>query len=135
MSRKKAKDQHKLLTYVVCARVAENVYNRLNSFVGNSDCHSVGEVARRILSKEKILCLHRDNTADAIMEELISIKKELNAIGVNINQVTHFFHTAESGEQRMFQVLKIAEQYSKVDGKVERLLELVSEVAKKWLQK
>lgn len=135
MARKKAKDQNSLLTFVVCARVGENVYNRLNSFIGNSDCHSIGEVARRILSREKILCLHRDNTVDMVVEELASIRKELNAIGVNINQVVHHFHIVETAEQRMFQALKVAHQYDKVGEKVERLLEMVSGISKKWLQR
>lgn len=135
MARKKVKDQHSLLTFVVCARVGESVYNRLNSFIGNSDCHSIGEVARRILSREKILCLHRDITVDQVVEELASIRKELNAIGVNINQIVHHFHIAETAEQRMFQALKVAQQYDKVGEKVERLLEMVSGISKKWLQR
>jgi hypothetical protein len=135
MARKKAKDQNSLLTFVVCARVGESVYSRLNSFIGNSDCHSIGEVARRILSREKILCLHRDTTMDPVVEELASIIKELNAIGVNINQVVHHFHIAENAEQRMFQALKVARQYDKVGEKVERLLEMVSGISKKWLQR
>jgi hypothetical protein len=135
MARRKAKDQNSLLTFVVCARVGENVYKRLNSFIGNSDCHSIGEVARRILSREKILCLHRDTTVDQVVEELASIRKELNAIGVNINQIVHHFHIAETAEQRMFQALKVAQQYDKVGEKVERLLEMVSGISKKWLQR
>jgi hypothetical protein len=55
----------------------------------NSDCHFMGELVRSILSREKITIYQKDVSFDAPMEELIRIRKELNAIGVNINQITH----------------------------------------------
>lgn len=135
MSRKKATDQSTLYTRPVRTRVTESVYNRLNAFVGHGDCHSIGEVARRVLSKEKILYVLKDGSMDAAMEELIAIQKELNAIGTNINQVTRHFHNASTSEQRLFHALKVAEQYNKVGDKVELLLNEISLLAKKWLQK
>jgi hypothetical protein len=115
--------------------VTESVYNRLNAFVGNGDCHSIGEVARRVLSKEKILYVLKDGSMDAAMEELIALRKELNAIGVNINQITRQFHNASTPDQRLFHALKVAEQYNKVGDQVELLLNKISLLAKKWLQK
>lgn len=135
MSRKKATDQSTLYTHPVRTRVTESVYNRLNAFVGNGDCHSIGEAARRVLSREKILYVLKDGTMDSAMDELIAIRKELNTIGVNINQVTRHFHNASTSDQRLFQALKVAEQYNKVGDKVELLLNKISLLAKKWLQK
>lgn len=135
MSRKKAKDQSKLYTYPVRTRVTESVYNRLNSFLGNGDCHSIGEVARRVLSREKILYVLKDGSMDSAMEELVAIRKELNAIGVNINQITHHFHNASTPNQQLFHALKVAEQYNKVGDQVELLLDRISSLAKTWLQK
>lgn len=135
MSRRKAKDQTTLYTHPVRTRVTESVYNRLNAFVGNGDCHSIGEVARRVLSREKILYVLRDGSMDAAMEELIAIRKELHAIGVNINQLTRHFHQASTPDQRLFHALKVAEQYNKVGEQVELLLNRISVLAKQWLQK
>lgn len=115
--------------------MTESVYNRLNAFVGNGDCHSIGEVARRVLSREKILYVLRDGSMDAAMEELIAIRKELHAIGVNINQLTRHFHQASTPDQRLFHALKVAEQYNKVGEQVELLLNRISVLAKQWLQK
>ena len=69
------------------------------------------------------------------MEELATIRKELKAIGVNINQQTKYFHTSDNDAQRAFYVLKTTELYKGIDTKVERLLTLISEMAEKWLQK
>ena len=71
---------------------------------------------------------------DAHLELLAGIEKELNAIGVNINQITRSFHNAETPNQKMINALKIEEQYRKVGDRVDKLLAIVSELAKKWLK-
>jgi len=61
------------------------------------------------------------------------IRKELKAIGININQQTKFFHMSKSEAQRAFFTLKTAELYKKVGGKVEELLGIINRLAEKWL--
>lgn len=95
----------------------------------------MGELARKILSKEKITCYYKDTTMDAPMEELTHIRKELNAIGVNINQITHKFHIADNPSQKIDQVLRVEREYKRVGDKVDRLLAMVFELSKKWLQR
>ncbi len=67
------------------------------------------------------------------MEELALIRKELKAIGININQQTKYFHASKSSAERAFYALKTAELYRSIDGKVDSLLEIVSALAEKWL--
>lgn len=69
------------------------------------------------------------------MEELALIRKELKAIGININQQTRFFHTSATTVERSFYVMKTADLYRSVEGKVDRLLVIVSALAEKWLPK
>jgi hypothetical protein len=135
MARKKSSTPDALLTCHIQAKVSKEVFKRLEQLMKNSDCQSMGELARRILSKEKITYFHKDASIDATMEELSRIRKELNSIGTNINQITHSFHTADVPNQRTFLALKVAEQYNKVGDKVEQLLKIVSQLAIKWLQK
>jgi hypothetical protein len=135
MGRKKAKDPESLLSRIIWTRVTLEAYQRLEGLVGSSDCHSIGEVARRILSKEKIVSFFVDRSMDAPMEELCRIRKEINSIGKNINQITHAFHTAETSSQKVLHAVKVAEQYKKVGDKVNELLPIISQLSKKWLQK
>jgi hypothetical protein len=135
MARKKATNQTELLTRLVGVRLSENVYTRLEKIVESTDCQTVAELGRRLMSEERITYFHKDASMDATMEELSRIRKELNSIGTNINQITHSFHTADVVNQRTFLALKVAEQYNKVGDKVEYLLKIVSQLAIKWLQK
>ena len=124
-----------LLTHPVRTRVTKPVFERLESLKNNSACQTIGEVARKILSKEKILCFYQDVTLDAPMDELTSIRKELKSIGININQQTRYFHTSDDDMQRAFYASKTSELYKGIDAKVDRLLILISQLAEKWLQK
>ncbi|RZK40736.1 MAG: mobilization protein [Pedobacter sp.] len=134
MTRRKSKNPGELLTHPIIVRVNENTYKRLENILLHSNCQSIGEVARNILSKEKVLMLTRDVTMNAPMEELASIRKELRAIGININQQTRHFHTSENEAQRSFYFMRTSDLYKNVGQKVDRLLELVTQMSLKWLR-
>lgn len=135
MGRKKAKDESQLLSKIVWTRLTVEAYQRLESLIGRSDCHSAGEVARRILSREKITVFTVDRSMDGLMEELSAIRRELNSIGININQITRVFHSSDQVSQKAFHAIKVADQYKSVGNKVDRLLTIVSQLSSKWLQK
>lgn len=122
------------LTHLIRTRVTETTYKRLVELKQNSNCATMGEVARKILSREKIACFYIDATMDAPMEELASIRKELKAIGININQQTRYFNGSKTDTQRSFYFMKTAAIYSDVDKRITRLLNLVGRMSIKWLQ-
>lgn len=133
MPRKKVSNRERLLTHPIRTRLTRKNYNRLEEIARNSNCSSVGEVARKILSRQRIVLFHRDISMNGPMEELAMIRKELKSIGININQQTRYFNASESDAERTFYALKTAELYQKIDGKVDRLLKIVSKLAEKWL--
>ncbi|MBX2900334.1 MAG: plasmid mobilization relaxosome protein MobC [Cyclobacteriaceae bacterium] len=135
MARRKSPYPDQLLTRHIQTKVTDEVYQRLEQLQIKSDCQTMGEFARRILSRDKITLFHKDASLDGPMEELTSIRKELKAIGVNINQITHSFHIAQNDNQRNYQAMRAAEEYKKVGAKVDQLLNIVSQLSKKWLQK
>ena len=71
---------------------------------------------------------------NSTMEELVGIRKELKAIGININQLVKRFHSTSQQTQKAFYAIKTIELYEKVETKVDRLLVLVSTLTQKWLQ-
>lgn len=127
--------QRERLAKIFSVRVSERFYNRLEEIKKNSNCQYIGEVARRILYREEIIWYHKDASMDSTIAELALIRKELNSIGININQVTRHFHSADTTNQKVFQALKIVEEYKKVGQKMERVMDVTSEITKKWLQR
>lgn len=128
--------RRKNFDYPIRTRVNKETYQRLENLLACSTCQSMGELTRKLITREKINCTYTDVTMNAPMEELTSIRKELKAIGININQITRTFNQEKTKDNNRQQyVLQIAELYKKVDIKVERLLFLISQLTEKWLQK
>lgn len=134
MSRPKTAEEE-LLKHNLIIRVNDGLYKRLDKLCNESDCQSIAEVARKILSKERINCFYKDATMNAPMEEMAIIRKELKAIGININQQTRFFNSCKSPAERAFHANKTVVFYQNVGEKVDRLLSIISKLAVQWLQK
>ncbi|MEZ4945124.1 MAG: plasmid mobilization relaxosome protein MobC [Cyclobacteriaceae bacterium] len=123
------------LTRIFSVRVSDRYYKRLEEIKKNSNCQYIGEVARRILYREEIVWYHKDASMDSTVAELTLIRKELNAIGININQITRHFHSADIPNQKIFHALKIVDEYKKVGQKLEKVMSVTSEITKKWLRR
>jgi hypothetical protein len=123
------------LAKIFSVRVSERFFNRLEEIRNNSNCQYIGEVARRILYREEIVWYHKDSSLDSTVAELALIRKEINSIGINVNQITRHFHSAESQNQKLIQALKIVEEYRKVGHKLDRVTDITTEITKKWSQR
>src|ERR1700744_3717917 len=133
MPRKKAQNQDEILSHPIIIRITETAFNRLEDLRKESHYTSIGEVARRILSNRKVKLFYKDSTMDAPLEEMALIRKELKAIGININQLTRGFNQDKHGTRQAYYLMKAGEQYQQVGEKVERLLALISKLAEQWL--
>lgn len=85
---------------MVTIRVSYATLNWLEKLVPVSCCRSIGEVARKILNKERINCFYRDVSMLGSLEELALILKELKFIGVKINQQTRYFNVVKLGAEK-----------------------------------
>ncbi len=134
MTRRKV-DTAVKITHKVTVHLSQSYFEKLQRWMSHSNCRSVSELARSILYKEQINWYHKDASLESPALELALIRKELNAIGKNINQITHYFHGTAIPNQKMFHALKISDEYKKVANKVDELLKIVSEISKTWLRK
>lgn len=135
MSRTKTDKPEDLLSHNIIIRVTEARFNMLEKLRKDSGSLSIADVCRKVLSSQKIKIFQEDISMNPIMEELAMIRKELKAIGVNINQITRSFNQDRFGTHRAIYVQQDADQYKKVDERVETVLAIISKLADKWLQK
>src|SRR5690606_20865973 len=98
------------LCKIIGVRVSPDFYARLEEKRKKTNCQSVSELARAILYKEKINFYYTDASLDAAAREIANVRRELNAIGNNINQITRAMHEADAATQKMFHALQAAEQ-------------------------
>jgi hypothetical protein len=131
MSRKKISEKQRL-AHKIQTRIDDDTYNTLLSKLTESDCNSISELARRILTHQRIITFTKDSTWDQPLEQLCLLRKEINAIGNNINQITRHFHTATPSEKQQ-DLINALKQYELIKSKTQQLLDLISPLAKKWL--
>ena len=135
MGRKKVTKREDVLTHLIGVKVNDEMYSWLEGIVKTSDCQSVPNLVRRILEKKRVVIFHYDASLDRHWDDIVKLTNEINAIGVNINQITHHFNSTDNPNQKMFDALRVAEQYNKVGALVERLTFIIGNLEKIWLQK
>jgi hypothetical protein len=125
-------NREELLKYKVGVRFDEKTYNKLKTWVEHTNASSVGELVRKIITKEKVTFYVRDISMEEPTAELIRIRKEINAIGVNINQLTREHQTESVLDERLLRALRIYELYQKVTDKVNEVWKEINEMSRKW---
>ncbi len=120
----------------VTIRFNEAERSKLDKLYKKTTCNSVGEYIRSVLLKEPVIIRFRNQSADDFLEEILLLRKELNAIGNNFNQLVHKLHTLDSipeiktwailneSSTKIFmkKVVEIAEKMSEIYEKLEREL-------------
>jgi hypothetical protein len=135
MARKKHPRPEERLTRLVGVRLRQEDYEKFEAMLHTTNCHSVGELLRSIVLKERIYFRYIDATMDIPVEELARIRNEINCIGVNINQLTHEFHQADSPLQKVTLALNVEHAYKKVGVLEKELLAMISQFSKRWSQR
>jgi hypothetical protein len=127
--------EEEALKYRIETRVNEAKWNELQGILKKTMNVDMSALLRDILHNRQIKLYTYDRTLDMVMEQLASIRAELKYIGVNINQITKRFHSYPDLKNKIFYGKIVFEQYVAQQEKVDRLLAMITELAKRWLQK
>ncbi len=76
-------------------RLTEDEFGVLEGRWKKSTVARLSEFVRRVLFGKTITVKTRNQSLDDFMAEMMLLRKELNAIGVNVNQATHRLHTLD----------------------------------------
>jgi hypothetical protein len=90
--------------------------------------------ARKRLLEQPLTYYTRNASLDKSLSELVQLRKELNAIGNNLNQLTRKLNsfTATPGLIAMSDALKLVRE--KVDGQLMQINNSINQLATQWLQ-
>jgi hypothetical protein len=126
----------KRLTCRIHTRITQEKYNELSVLMKQSrGIHSLSELLRSILDNKKIVVQTYDTTMDKITEQLAGIRKELLAIGININQATRALHQACLSEEQLLQAKKILKDFRQANLKIIELFTVIDKLSERWLPK
>ena len=133
MGRKQAKED-KALRHRLFTRVNDKKYAELCAILKQDPQQDMSSVLRAILYNRPVKVYTYDQTLDNLMEELARLRTEIRAIGVNINQITHAFHTYPEVTRKALYARMAFKEYQAIEPKIDRLLSIIQNLAVKWLQ-
>lgn len=130
--KEKKKGKRLQLPHVVTIRIREEKYRELSSILDPSRCRSMSELLRKIIDNRKIIVENVDQGNRLVLEELALIKKEIQAIGVNINQATRRVNSERLPPDRLGHALEIVRLFQQADERISRLFTLMAKLSERW---
>ncbi|MBN7818040.1 plasmid mobilization protein [Algoriphagus pacificus] len=88
-------------------------------------CQTLSELVREVLFKRKLTVNTRNKSVEKTLLELGLLRNELNKIGVNINQITHYFHLQADPKERQFFVRELLPHLDRAKTKIDSFHQLI----------
>ncbi|HEU5363999.1 MAG TPA: plasmid mobilization relaxosome protein MobC [Hanamia sp.] len=129
------KKKRSIRTKWLTIRLNEQEENKLKNLLKKTTANSISEYARDVLLKEPVTILFRNQSADEFLTEMILLKKELNAIGNNFNQVVHKLHTLDHVADIKTWAVMNEKSKNIFMNKIAEITEKMNEIYIQWLQK
>jgi hypothetical protein len=121
------KSERDKLVRKVTVRFKEIEYTKINTSFKSTTKKKLSEYIRSVLLEKPVTVYTRDKSIDALVTELILLRRELSAIGNNFNQLVKRLHKMNS-----FQDVK---SWAELNEKhKENLFEKVNEINQKIIQ-
>lgn len=125
MTRKKVEPQLRL-NHKISMRISDDYLKKMKGWLEKSNARTISELGRMILFKEEIIWYHKDDSTEALSVELTALRKEINAIGNNINQVTRAFNSSSIPSQKILESLRLLEEFKKANAPLEKVMETLN---------
>jgi hypothetical protein len=132
MGRKPVKPE-KQLKHFISTRLDHETYQKLAGLLPRTAGYNMSRLIRRILENRPVKVFTRDQTFDPVIAELGAIRLKLKRTGIAINQYTKSVHTSDQMAQQLFFAKLAFSQYAALEPEIDRLLEIVTSCAKRWL--
>lgn len=95
----------------------------------------LSEYTRHVLLEKTITVTYRDKAMDDILEELILLRRELNAIGNNLNQSVRNINAAHGNADAKLWMNLLTTVSNRVEPAINHIKEQMNQYADLWSQK
>jgi len=96
---------------------------------------NVGSYLRKVALQKPVTVRYRNESADDFLLDMLNLKKELNAIGNNVNQAVHKLHILEKIPEFRSWVQQYDSLQKVLISKVEEIKNRMHQLYEQWLQK
>ena len=121
-------------TRFISFRLTGDEYAALEKSWKKSTIRMRGEYVRRVLFGKPVTVFTRNQSMDDLMAEMILLRRELNAIGVNVNQAVCRLHTLDYLPQMQLWLNGFEADKTLLFNKMEEIKSRMDLMADQWLQ-
>jgi MobC-like protein len=79
----------------VNTRYSKSELETLQKLFKQTACKDLGDYIRKVTLNKPVSIRYRNQSVDDFLAEMVSLKRELNAIGTNFNQAVHRLHNLQ----------------------------------------
>ena len=115
-------------------RLTPEEYKMITVFYLQSTCMKLSEYARMQLLKKPLIGKYRNQSQDDLMNEIIALRHELNAIGNNFNQSVKRLHTLNDFMEFRQWIIRYELDKNTISSKLENLKKSIQKIGELWLR-
>ncbi|MEO8417011.1 MAG: hypothetical protein ABI472_25330 [Ginsengibacter sp.] len=119
----------------VIVRMNNSEYATLDKHFKKTTCRRLSEYMRKVSLQQPVTVLHRNQSADDFLTQMLQLKAELNAIGNNFNQAVHKLHTLDRIPEFRAWIQQYEKMQAQMIDKVEQIRTRMNTIYIQWSPK
>ena len=119
---------------VVTFRLSPAEYDQISKRYKATTCRKLSDYMRQMLFNGRVTVLTRNASMDDFMTEMMLLRTELNAIGINFNQAVHKLHTLQKVPEFFSWVTSNRQLQKDLVGKVDTIKSKIDKFSDQWLR-
>ena len=129
------KNESEVRKIMLKVRMNEDELKEVKKHQQKSTERNMSSYVREVAMKKPILINYRNQSADDFLKDMLALKKELNGIGNNFNQVVHKLHMLDKIPEFRVWVKHYESLHHLLIGKVEEIKVRMNQLYEEWLRK
>jgi hypothetical protein len=116
-------------------RLKPDEYQLLNGRFKKTQFRKLSEYMRSLLLEKPVTVTYRDKAMDDVLEEMILLRQELNAIGNNLNQAMRNINSTHGNADARLWMNLMSIMNGKVEPSINEIKDRMNQYADIWSQK
>ena len=129
------KQEKEVRNKMVVVRMNNTEFEQVEKLRKKSTERNLSSYVREVVMQKPVLINYRNQSADDFLKDMLALKKELNGIGNNFNQVVHKLHILDKIPEFRAWVNHYDGLHQSLVNKVEEIKLRMNQLYEEWLQK
>lgn len=129
------KQENEVRKKMVVIRMNDNEFEQVEKLRKKSTLKNISSYVRQVVLQKPFLINYRNQSADDFLKDMLELKKQLNGIGNNFNQVVHKLHILDKIPEFRIWINHYYGLHQSLVSKAEEIKLRMNQLYEEWLQK